>query len=87
MINKAWNAWMEFNNRAKKARSCSIGKTTIPQQHSDQITMQRVETTPVGKHLRIVVQWNKEGKAAGYGIVASDEREHDLMGWALRESN
>mgnify|MGYP004715815401 CR=1 FL=1 len=85
VVNKACTAWKEFDNAVGRARRCSKGKTTMPQQYSDQIAMQRAETTPVGKHPRLAVQWNNEGKVIRYGIVTSDEREQDLMQWALRE--
>mgnify|MGYP004719714487 FL=1 len=32
------------------------------------------------------MQWSKEDKAVGYGIVACDGRQQEIMAWALRES-
>ena len=35
--------------------------------------------------MRNAVQWSKEDKAVGYGIVACDGRQRELMAWSMRE--
>ena len=76
---------MEFDNAARKARICSIGKTIVPQQHNVQNASQNADIISTGVHLRIAIQWRKEAKAVGYGIVAEDGRVQDLMRWPMRE--
>ncbi|XP_027067657.1 uncharacterized protein [Coffea arabica] len=85
VINKAWNAWIEFNDGIKKARSCNIGKTTTPHQTDEQEVRQNLEIRPGGMHIRISTKWNKETKSIGYGIVAADSRGQDVLGWKMRE--
>ncbi|XP_071912287.1 uncharacterized protein [Coffea arabica] len=85
VINKAWNAWMEFNNGVKEARKCSISKTTVPPQTNGQEVRQNLENRPRGMHIRIATSWNKETKFIGYGIIAANSRGQDVIGWKMRE--
>ncbi|XP_027174467.1 uncharacterized protein LOC113774101 [Coffea eugenioides] len=85
VINKAWNAWMEFNNGVKEARKCSISKTTVPPQMNGQEVRQNLENRPRGMHIRIATSWNKETKFIGYGIIAANSRGQDVIGWKMRE--
>ncbi|XP_071924159.1 uncharacterized protein [Coffea arabica] len=86
VINKAWNAWMEFNDGIKKAKSCSIGKTTTPLQMEEQEDSQIPDNRTAGMQIRIATKWSKTSKSIGYGIVAADCRGQDVMGWKMRES-
>ncbi|XP_071920757.1 uncharacterized protein [Coffea arabica] len=86
VINKAWNAWMEFNEGIKKARRCSIEQTTAPLQMEEQEASQNPDNRSAGMHIRIATKWNKASKSIGYGIVAADCRGQDVMGWKMREN-
>lgn len=85
VINRAWNAWMEFDSAAKNARSWSKDKTRVPHQIHEQDVSQNHGNRLRAMQIRISSCWNKEVKIIGYGIVAIDRSGQNLMGWKLRE--
>nr|XP_027060796.1 uncharacterized protein LOC113687374 [Coffea arabica] len=85
IINKACRAWGEFENAAGKARRWSDGKIAVAQQQRDQEEEQPEHATGVGTTLRIAVQWSKEDNIVGYGIVAYDGIQQEILAWGMKE--
>ncbi|XP_027169605.1 uncharacterized protein LOC113769345 [Coffea eugenioides] len=85
IINKACRAWGEFENATGKARHWRDGKIAVAQQQRDQEEEQPEHATGAGITLRIAVQWSKEDNIVGYGIVAYDGTQQELLAWGMKE--